>query len=52
MWEKTRNYPTDESDILGEIEQSGLIMSKNQSDGRYVYSKQYMLSVPGFRIIK
>jgi len=33
-------------DILGEIEQSGLIMSKNQSDGRYGYSKQYMLSVP------
>jgi len=33
-------------DILGEIEQSGLIMSKNQSEGRYGYSKQYMLSVP------
>jgi len=33
-------------DILGEIEQSGLVMSKNQSDGRYGYSKQYILSVP------
>jgi len=33
-------------DILGEIEQSGLIMSKNLSHGRYGYSKQYMLSVP------
>jgi len=33
-------------DILGEIEQSGLIMSKNQSSGRYGYSKQYMMSVP------
>jgi len=33
-------------DILGEIEQSGLIMSKNLSGGRYGYSKQYMLSVP------
>ena len=33
-------------DILGEIEQSGLIMSKNLSAGRYGYSKQYMLSIP------
>jgi len=33
-------------DILGEIEQSGLIMSKNLSAGRHGYSKQYMLSVP------
>ncbi len=33
-------------DILGEIEQSGLIMSKNQSEGRYGYSKQYRLSIP------
>jgi len=33
-------------DVLGEIEQSGMIMSKNQSKGRYGYSKQYMLAVP------
>ena len=33
-------------DILCEIEQSGLIASQNQSQGRYGFSKQYMLAVP------
>jgi len=33
-------------DILAELEQAGLLLSDNKSEGRYGYSKQYMLTVP------
>jgi len=33
-------------DILAELEQAGLLVSKNESEGRYGYSKQYMLTIP------
>lgn len=33
-------------DILGKLEQSGLVAGKNESEGRYRYSRQYMLAVP------
>ncbi len=32
-------------DILGELEQSGLVVGKNESEGRYGYSRQYMVVV-------
>ncbi len=45
MYEKRLSYRR-VFDILGELEQSDLVVGKNQSEGRYGYSRQYMLAVP------